>query len=161
MNKLNSETEQHPRTPGGRFSKGTSGNLAGRPPGSANKSTLLAAALLQGQSEQLTQKAIELALEGDPWALRLCMERILPVCKERVIDLALPQIHEKADTAPALATVVTAVAEGQFTPGEGEMFGRMLEAHLIEDNELEKRVSQLEQALKDQGEVLDDYPTKS
>ena len=87
----------------------------------------------------------------------------MPQCKERVIDLELPQIHKKADTAPALATVVTAVAEGRITPGEGEMFGRMLEAHhrLIEDNELEKRVSQLEQALKDQGEVLDDYPTKS
>jgi hypothetical protein len=59
----------------------------------------MAAELLRGQSEQLIQEAIELALKGDILALRLCLERILPQCKERVIDLALPKIQKKGDTA--------------------------------------------------------------
>ena len=62
------------------FVKGRSGNPRGRPAGSRNKKTLAAAVLLEGESEALTRKAVELALEGDPTALRLCIERILPPC---------------------------------------------------------------------------------
>ncbi len=56
------------------FEKGRSGNPAGRRIGSRNKATLAAAALLAGKSEVLTRKAVELALVGDPTAMRLCLE---------------------------------------------------------------------------------------
>jgi hypothetical protein len=76
-----------PRPPGrarGRpYEKGRSGNPAGRQTGSRNKATLAAAALLAGQSEALTRRAVELALAGDPTAMRLCLERLLPPCRER------------------------------------------------------------------------------
>jgi hypothetical protein len=51
--------------------------------------------------------------------------------------------------------VLTAVGEG-ITPGEGEMLGRIIDTQnrLIEDDEMEKRVSQLEQALKKEWEPL-------
>jgi hypothetical protein len=62
------------------FEKVRSGNPAGRRRGSRNRATLAAAVLLEGESEALTHKAVELALAGDPVALRLCIERILPVC---------------------------------------------------------------------------------
>ena len=48
------------------FEKGRSGNPGGRR-GSRNKATLAAAALLAGESEALTRKAVEMALGGDPW----------------------------------------------------------------------------------------------
>ena len=35
-------------------------------------------ALLDGEAENLTRKAIELANEGDITALRLCLDRLLP-----------------------------------------------------------------------------------
>ena len=71
-----------PRRRRGRpFEQGRSGNPAGRRTGSRNKATLAAAALLQGEAEALTRKAVELALVGDPTALRLCLERILPAHK--------------------------------------------------------------------------------
>jgi hypothetical protein len=67
-----------PKPPGrvrGRpFAKGN--RPAGRRPGSRNKKTLAAAVLLEGEAEALTRRAVELALAGDPTAMRLCIERI-------------------------------------------------------------------------------------
>ena len=51
------------RRPG--FRLGQSGNPAGRPPGARNKTTLASEALLEGEGEALTRKAIELAKAGD------------------------------------------------------------------------------------------------
>ncbi len=45
--------------------------------GARHRSTLAAEALLDGETEQLTRKAVELALGGDTIALRLCLERII------------------------------------------------------------------------------------
>ena len=41
------------------------------------KATVAAEALLDGEAEALTRKAVEMALAGDTVALRLCLERIL------------------------------------------------------------------------------------
>ena len=46
------------------FEKGRSGNPRGRRRGSRNKATLAAEALLAGESEALTRKAVEMALAG-------------------------------------------------------------------------------------------------
>src|SRR5438477_8366992 len=66
------------RARGRPFERVLSGNPAGRRTGSRNKATLAAAALLAGEAEALTRRAVELALVGDPTAMRLCIERILP-----------------------------------------------------------------------------------
>jgi hypothetical protein len=66
------------------FAKGRSGNPAGRRLGSRNKTTMAAQALLAGEAEALTRKAVEAALAGDPTAMRLCLERILP--RERAVE---------------------------------------------------------------------------
>ena len=75
------------------FEKGRSGNPAGRRPGSRNKATLAAAALLAGESEALTRRAVELALAGDPTAMRLCIERLLPPCRERTVKFTFRPIE--------------------------------------------------------------------
>src|SRR5580704_6937267 len=74
------------------FKAGRSGNPAGKPKGSRNAATLAMEALLDGESEALTRKAIELAKGGDMAALRLCLDRILPPRKDRPVSFALPVI---------------------------------------------------------------------
>ena len=132
----------------GRFSKGTTGNPAGRPIGSRNKSTLLAEEMLDGQASAIFQKAIELALKGHPTALRLCLERISPPRKERLIDLSLPIITEASHASAALTSILIGVAGGRVTPGEAESLARTVRIHtqVMETEDLARRVDDLEKA---------------
>ena len=57
----------------------------GRPKGARHRVTVAAEALLDGEAEALTRKAIELALAGDTIALRLCLDRIIPPRRERAV----------------------------------------------------------------------------
>jgi hypothetical protein len=66
----------------------------------------------------LTRKAVELALVGDPTAMRLCLERILPPCRDRMVKFTLPPIESAADIAAAMKAVTSALAGGVITPGE-------------------------------------------
>ena len=134
------------RDPRGRFSSGN----AGKPRGARNLSTRQAQSLLDGQTEALTTKAIELALAGDITALRLCLDRILPPRKDRPVEIDLPPVETGADHAPALAAVVAAVAIGDLVPAEGKALAEILELHrkAIETFELERRISDLEARTK-------------
>src|SRR5271166_1309796 len=59
-----------------------------------------------------------LALVGDPTALRLCLERILPPCRDRIVRFVLPPIESAADIAAAMKAVTSALAGGVITPAE-------------------------------------------
>jgi hypothetical protein len=74
--------------------------------------------LLEGEAEALTRKAVELALEGDTTALRLCLERLVPPRKDRSITFELPPVVTVDNAAAALGAVLVAVADGRITPSE-------------------------------------------
>lgn len=128
------------------FEKGRSGHPAGRRAGSRNKKTLAAAALLEGESEALTRSAVELALAGDPTAMRLCIERILPPCRERTIKFELPPIKSAADIAPAMDAVTSALAGGAITPGEAATIAAVVDTFVraIETSDFERRLNLVE-----------------
>src|SRR5450755_483524 len=104
--------------PGHLFKPGQSGNPKGRQRGSRNQATLAVEALLDGEAELLTRKAIEIAKEGDMQALRLCLDRIVPPRKDRPVNFELPPITCAGDAAKASAALVAAVSIGQITPSE-------------------------------------------
>src|ERR1017187_1859783 len=59
-NPLGGDMKDSTRTTKGQFTKGTSGNSAGRPAGSWNKATLACEQLLADDGEQLIRKAVEM-----------------------------------------------------------------------------------------------------
>jgi hypothetical protein len=134
------------RKQGGRFQKGKSGNPGGRPPGSRNKTTLAVDALLDGEAETLTRKAIEKAKDGDMAALRLCLDRIAPIRKDRPVTFSFPPLASAADAAKASTALLAAVSAGEITPSEAAEIGRLLETYVrtLEITELEQRLHKLE-----------------
>ena len=82
--------------------------------------------MLEGEAEQITRKAIDLALAGDLTAIRLCMERLLPPRKDRPVQLDLPPIGTVGQVSLAMAAVSRAISEGQITPGLEKLEERIL-----------------------------------
>lgn len=113
---------------GGKFVKGRSGNPAGKPKGSRHKITLAVESLLEGQAEALTQKAVELALEGDVTALRLCIDRIAPARKDAPIEVDLPAIIDETSSYKAMHAILMAVGRGEISPDEASKLLSLIEA---------------------------------
>jgi Family of unknown function (DUF5681) len=127
------------------FSKGQSGNPAGKPPGARHRATMAAEALLDGEVQALTRKAIERALEGDGVALRLCLERILPPRKDRPVSFALQE------SSKLTSNLIAAVAAGDVTPDEGLTVASLIEKHvrIREASDFEARLKALEERIGD------------
>jgi hypothetical protein len=102
---------------------------------------------LNGDAEKLTRKAIEMALGGDTVAMRLCLDRLAPVRKDRPVTFALPKIDTVADLPRASAALLDAVASGELTPSEAAELGKLIEAHVkaIEVTDLQDRLARLEE----------------
>lgn len=143
-----SDQDQPERAPGGRFPEGISGNPAGRPPGRKNTATLALEALLDGEGEAITRKAIERAKAGDHHALKLVLDRILPMRRGRPVPFELPEVEGAADVTKAHGAVLKACASGTLTPEEGAMIASILDAkrRSIEVEEITRRLAVLEQA---------------
>jgi hypothetical protein len=116
------------RDQNGRFRPGVSGNPAGRPPGSLNRATRAAAILLDGEAEALTRKAIEMALEGNAAALRLCFDRIHGRRRGRPVALYTPPLDDEKGLAAAAVAVAQAAVRGTITPEEGISLIHMLQS---------------------------------
>ena len=133
---------------GGRFQPRKSGNPAGKPRGARNKATRAVEALLDGEAERLTRKAIERALGGEAVALRLCLGRICPPRRDLPITFTLPRIQTAADAANAMSALLAAVAAGEITPSEATEIAGLLDGFLRarEATEMEARLAALEGA---------------
>ena len=129
-----------------RFRPGESGNPGGRPKGSRNKATLAIEALLDGEGEQITRKAIELAKDGDMGAIRVCMDRIAPPRRDRLVQLPLPKMRKASDAVGASAAIVEAVSGGELTPSEAGELIKVIEsyARTLQASDFEARLERLE-----------------
>lgn len=73
------------------FQEGQSGNPNGRPAGALNKRTLFAK-LLEPHAEELISILVTQAKAGDPGALKLCIERLIPRLKSEGASITLPWV---------------------------------------------------------------------
>jgi hypothetical protein len=130
------------------FKPGHSGNPKGRPKGVRNKTTLAVEALLDGEAEAITRKAIEKAKDGDMGAIRLCLDRLVPPVKDRPVTLEMPQVESAQDAARAAGAVLQAVADGELTPSEAAEVSKIVRTYVaaLEASELEQWITKLEEA---------------
>lgn len=133
--------------PGRRFRKGESGNPAGRPLGARNRATLIAEALMEGEAEDLTRVLIERVRAGDPTAMKLYFERLVPPRRERPVPVALPAVTGPADLAPAMGAITAAVASGTLAPAEAGELTRMVEVLMraLDRSDFDRRLRALEE----------------
>jgi hypothetical protein len=105
------------------------------------------------QAQALMQQAVSMALGGDPQALRICIERILPARRDRPIEISLPKIAAASDLVAAAAALTDAVAGGDITPIEASALSNLVgnTAKAIETFELSERLARLEQQISAKG----------
>ena len=103
----------------------------GRPKNARNLATRAMEELLDGAGETITRKCIELTKNSDLGAIRLVLERVLPVRKDRTIQVDIPSVKSLDDVAIALQSVVEAVGAGELSPSEGATFSGLLQTILM------------------------------
>jgi len=100
--------------------------------------------LLEPHADAIIEKLIERATAGDPTALRLCVERIIPRAKpDQCTAFELPEGRiDSDDNMMQIANSVTeAVASGRITIDEAEKFTEFLKHQrwLIDQAENKKK----------------------
>jgi hypothetical protein len=110
--------QKQQKQPGRPFEKGRSGNPAGRPRGSRNRSTLAAQLMLQGEAEALTRKAVELALGGRPRGVGVFRSYVKP----RAAGAATPTCARRERASSGARLLALMIDEGVT----GHAFSRQL-----------------------------------
>jgi hypothetical protein len=122
-------------------------NPAGKPKGTRHSATRLAEALIDGRAKELVDKAVDMALAGDPTAMRIVMDRLCPPRRERSVSLEMPSIKSAVDLIAAGAALTDATAAGDITPGEAASLSTLVGnvAKAIETVEIVARLTKLEE----------------
>lgn len=125
----------------GRFIKGISGNPKGRP--TSNK---VAYEMLNSQKEELVQKVIDKALEGDMAALKLCLERLVSPVKSTDEKIELEGINEAKTLKEKADIVILNISNALISPEVGcKLLNSISQyAKIVEFDELEDRIRSLE-----------------
>jgi hypothetical protein len=129
------------------FQIGQSGNPAGRPRGARNRRTLALESIMEGESEVITRKVVEMAKGGHMTAIRLIIDRLAPVQKDRPVDFELPPMNTPADAVAASAAIAAAVAAGDLTPLEAAQLSKVVHAYVqaLEARVFEQQMAKLEE----------------
>jgi Family of unknown function (DUF5681) len=129
------------------FQIGQSGNPAGRPRGARNKRTLALESIMDGESEVITRKVVEMAKGGSIAAIRLVIDRLAPVRNDHPVDFELPPLNSAADAVAASAAIVAAVAAGELTPLEATQLSKVVHCYVqaLKARDFERRLEMLAQ----------------
>ena len=82
--------------------------------------------LLDVHAKTIVQRLLELAENGDPTALRLCLERLSPPLRERPLHFALPPLATPADAVAAIAAITAGLADSSLCAAEELDLARMV-----------------------------------
>jgi hypothetical protein len=105
--------------------------------------------LFDANAEELTGIAIDLAKEGHPMAMRLCMERVCPRPKDRPVAFQFPDLMVAKDAVAAMGQIIEAVAAGDLTAAEAGELSKVVQGftQTVATSELTQRIDRLEERL--------------
>jgi hypothetical protein len=130
------------RDSAGRFVPGTSGNPAGKRPGTRNRRTVLMEALRDGEDTAVARVVIDKALAGDAVAARFCLGLLSPKPRGRPIVLDVPEDAQAGGVLAFFDATIAAMASGDITPDEALSITRVLDGRrrVLETLALERRL---------------------
>ena len=131
----------------GRFAPGN----PGKPRGARNRTTVALEELLDNGAKAVTRKAIAMAKKGDPTALRLIIERIIPARRGRPVSLPdMPKIESVKDVPAVMASIMAAVAAGELTAEEANDLTAIMDRYVkaVEATEIAERLNAIEEAIR-------------
>jgi hypothetical protein len=139
--------QQRRRGPGQPFQPGQSGNPRGRRPGARNRVSALAQRLMDADAEPVILALIRAAKGGDVAAIKLVLERVAPLPRNRPVQFHMSPIETTADLGEAMGAIMQAAADGELSPDEAVSIASLIEPRrkALETLELEARIARLEQ----------------
>jgi hypothetical protein len=125
------------------FKKGQSGNPKGRPKGIEDRRTRFRKHI-ESKADDLIEKVVEMALEGDVRAIKLCLERISPPMRPKDEPIEIRGL--KGTLSEQGENIISAMGEGKLTPSEAASMLSALasQTRIVEADQLEKRLAALE-----------------
>jgi Family of unknown function (DUF5681) len=134
------------RNQAGRFTKGRSGNPAGKRRGSRNRASILLDRLAEASAAELLRTVIAKAEQGDITAAGLVLARIWPQRKGRPVRFPLAELNAPGDLPVAIAGLIRAASEGELSPDEVAALAGALDGwrRSVELVEIEARLRQVE-----------------
>ena len=133
------------------FKSGESGNPTGRPKGAISRRTQLSK-LLEPHAEELVNKAVELAKNGDVNALRLILERLIPKPREESIELNITQnaLNSPQALLELSTKALAAATSGELTLEQSQKLFDLItsQSELIVLANFDSRVKEMEKILK-------------
>jgi hypothetical protein len=117
---------------------------AGRPKGSGQAAHYRE--MLEPYAEELIQRVVGMAKEGDMAALKLCLDRLCAPLRPTDNHITIDGLDACTELSGKGEMVLASVAKGLITPVEASnlMSAISSQARIIEVDELERRVSELE-----------------
>jgi len=78
----------------------------------------------------------------------MCLDRIAPARKDRLVQVAIPALNSAADAVRASAAIMAALSAGELTPSEAAELGKLVSSYVtaLSASDFEKRLAQLEAA---------------
>lgn len=131
------------------FEKGQSGNPKGRPRGIQDK-RLRYRKWFDNHGDDLIEKAISLALNGDTKAMQLCLERFVPKMRDNAVSIKLPEDLSSVDALKEVGiNILKQMEAGSMTPEEAKATFEVVKLYreTLLNDELEKRIKNLEVTL--------------
>jgi hypothetical protein len=103
--------------------------------------------MLEPYAEEIIERVVGMAKEGDMAALRLCLDRLCAPLRptDRLVTIeGMSDVRELSDKGEL---ILENVAKGEITPSEASNLLNAIssQARIIEVDELERRVAELEQ----------------